>query len=243
MGSAAKAEPALKDGEKGVIIQRDRKTYAIVPHFRCGILTSSDLRRIADVADKFGCQAIKLTNAQRIALIGLREDQIDAAWAALEMPKGPAIGDCVRSVKACPGTTFCKRAQQDSIALGYSLDRLFLGKPMPAKVKIGVSGCPNQCSETAIKDIGLVGFRKGWEIWIGGSGGVAPRLATRFARELDEERVIAVVDGLLDYYSHHGKPKERFHKFITRVGLGELARLLGLPLLEAPMDAQYQPNA
>jgi len=201
------------------------------------------LRRIADVADQFACQAIKLTNAQRIALIGLREDQIDAAWTALGMPKGPAIGDCVRSIKACPGTTFCKRGQRDSLALGDTLDQLHLGKSMPAKVKIGVSGCPNQCSETAIKDIGLIGFRKGWEIWIGGSGGSAPRLGTKFARELDEKQALAVVEGLLDYYSRHGKPKERFHKFIARVGLSELAHILGLPPLEAKIEAQTQPNA
>jgi NAD(P)H-nitrite reductase large subunit len=220
--------PTLKDGDKGVILQRDRRTYAVVPHIPCGVITSDELRRIAAVADQLGCQGIKITNAQRVALVGLREDQVDSAWAALGMPTGHATGDCVRSVKACPGTTFCKRGQQDSLGVGLSLDRLQHGRKLPAKFKIGVSGCPNQCSETAIKDIGLVGARKGWDVWVGGSGGAAPRLAVRLARQLDDDEVIVVVGRILDYYEREAKPKERFFRFIARIGLDELARELAL---------------
>jgi len=229
--------PTLKDGDRGVILQRDRSTYAVVPHVPCGVITSEQLRRIAAVADKFGCQALKITNAQRIALVGLRQDQVDAVWEALDMPTGHAVGDCVRSVKACPGTTFCKRGQRDSLAVGLALDRLQHGRKLPAKFKIGVSGCPNQCSETAIKDIGLVGSRNGWDVWVGGSGGVTPRLAVRLARQLDDELVIAIVGRILDHYEREAKPKERFFKFIARIGLGELARVLDLPPPEATASA------
>jgi len=231
--ASADPVPTLKDGDRGVILQRDRRTYAVVPHIPCGVITSEQLRRIAAVADDFDCQALKITNAQRIALVGLRQDQVDAVWAALGMPTGHAVGDCVRSVKACPGTTFCKRGQRDSLAVGQVLDQLQHGRKLPAKFKIGVSGCPNQCSETAIKDIGLVGLRNGWDVWVGGSGGVAPRLAVRLARQLDDKAVIATVGRILDYYEREAKPKERFFKFIARIGLGELAGVLELPPPEA----------
>lgn len=235
--TAVDAEPTLKDGDKGVILQRDRRTYAVVPHIPCGVITSEQLRRIAAVADEFKCQAIKITNAQRIALVGLPSDQIDAVWAALGIPAGKAVGDCVRSIKACPGTSFCKRGLKDSLAVGQILDRLHHGRKLPSKFKIGVSGCPNQCSETATKDIGLVGAKSGWEIWVGGSGGVTPRLAVRLARQLDDETALALVGRILDFYESQAKPKERFFKFIARVGIDELARALGLPNPESPGNA------
>lgn len=234
---APASAPSLKDGEKGVILQRDRNTYAVAPHVPCGMITSEQLRRIADVADQFGCQAIKITNAQRIALIGLREEQVDAAWAALGMPEGHVVGDCVRSVKACPGTSYCKRGQQDSLAVGQRLDRLQHGRKLPAKFKIAVSGCPNQCSETATKDIGLVGLRNGWDVWVGGSGGVAPRLAVRLARQLTDDEAVEVVDRILGHYEREAKPKERLFKFIARIRLAELARAVGLPAPEATVAA------
>lgn len=228
----AEAGPQLKDGDKGVILQRDRRTYAVVPHVPCGVITSEQLRRIADVADAFQCQAIKITNAQRIALVGLAPEQIDAVWAALGMASGNAVGDCVRSIKACPGTTFCKRGLRDSLAVGKALDRLHHGRKLPAKFKIGVSGCPNQCSETAIKDLGLVGQRNGWDVWVGGSGGVVPRLAVRLTRQLDDDTVIATVGRILDFYQREAKPKERFFKLLARIGLDEIARAVELPAPE-----------
>jgi NAD(P)H-nitrite reductase large subunit len=232
-GQDTEAKPLLKDGEMGAILQRDQSTYAIVPHLPCGLVTANQLRRIADVAEQFHCQAIKLTSAQRIALIGLHADQLTDVWAALELPKGHGVGDCVRSVKACPGTTFCKRGQRDSLFIGQELDRLHHGRKLPAKFKIGVSGCGNQCAETAIKDIGLVGFRNGWDVWVGGSGGAAPRLAARLARQQSDEQALSIVRRILDHYEQHAKPKERFHRFVTRIGLAELARALELEPPEA----------
>lgn len=223
----------LKDGEKGVVVQRDRGSYAIVPRLPCGMVTPDQLRRIADVAERFHCQAVKITSAQRIALIGLQAEQIDGAWDALRMSPGSAVGDSVRSVKACPGTTFCKRGQQDSLKLGLEVDRLYHGRKLPSKFKMGVSGCPNQCAETAIKDIGLVGSRAGWDVWVGGSGGIVPRLGVRLARQLTESRALDVIARLVDYYEREAKPKERFFKFVVRVGLDEIARVLDLPTPEA----------
>ena len=107
----------LQDGENGVIIQRNKQSYAISPHIPCGVTNPQELRRIADVAEKYGA-ILKITSAARIALVGLKEQDIDNVWADLNMPKGAAVGLCIRSIKACPGTNFCKRGIQDSLGLG-----------------------------------------------------------------------------------------------------------------------------
>ena len=100
---------------------------------------------------------------------------MDAIWAELDMDPGNVVGICVRSIKACPGTTYCKRGQLDSLGLGKILDEKYHGMELPGKMKIGVSGCPNQCGETSFKDIGLVGTPKGWRVYVGGNGGTNPR--------------------------------------------------------------------
>jgi len=138
----------LKDGEKGVILQRDKQTYAVAPHIPCGVVKPETLRKLADVAQKYQAQALKITSAARIAIVGIDENDIDAVWDELGMAAGFAVGLCVRSVKACPGTTFCKRGMQDSLSIGLKLDEKYNGQQMPSKFKIGISGCPNQCAET-----------------------------------------------------------------------------------------------
>ena len=131
--------------------------------------------KIADVAEKYGAAAIKVTWAQRIAIVGLHKEQIDDMWRDLGMSPGHAIGLCVRSIKVCPGTTFCKRGLQDSIAMGMEMDAKYHGMALPGKFKMGVSGCPNQCGETGVKDVGVVGTARGWKVLVGGAAGGKPR--------------------------------------------------------------------
>lgn len=218
----------LNDGEKGVVVQRDRQTYAVAPHLPCGLVTPAILRKIADVAERYKAQAIKITSAARIALIGVEEDDVDAIWAELGMDVGSVVGICVRSVKACPGTTYCKRGQQDSLGLGLLLDQNYHGVEMPGKMKMGVSGCPNQCGETSFKDIGLVGIPKGWRIYVGGNGGTNPRLGTVLVQSIDADHVLAMVEKIIDYYRANAKPKERMGKMIERLGLAHMEEALGL---------------
>ncbi|GAF92839.1 unnamed protein product [marine sediment metagenome] len=214
----------LTDGEKGVIIQRDKQTYAVAPHIPCGVTSPDALRKLADVAEKFAAAAVKVTSAQRIALVGLREEDIDAIWAELGMKPGAAVGLCVRSVKACPGTTFCKRGQQDSLTLGMALDETYHGMELPGKLKMGVSGCGNQCAETCIKDIGLVGKPKGWDLLVGGNGGGRPRLSEKLAEGLSTEDAKALVAKIIDYYRGNAKPHERIGRMIDRVGIDALSK-------------------
>ncbi|MGH2272783.1 NAD(P)/FAD-dependent oxidoreductase [Anaerohalosphaeraceae bacterium U12dextr] len=199
----------LQDGDKGVIIQRDKQTYAIAPHLPCGVVTPDTLRKLADVADKYHVAALKVTSAARIALVGIQEDQVDAVWADLGLAPGAAIGLCVRSVKACPGTTFCKRGQQDSLGIGMLLDQKYHGMQLPGKLKIGVSGCPNDCAETCIKDVALIGTAKGWKVMVGGNGGARPRLAQELAKDVSTEEALAIVDQVIQYYKTHADKKHR----------------------------------
>ena len=140
----------LKDGEKGAVLQRDKESYAIVPHFPLGLVKPDQLRIVADVAEKYELPVMKITSANRIAMVGFKEEQIDQAWEDLGIEPGHAIGLCVRSIKACPGTTICSRGKQDALGLGMELDKKFHGYQLPNKFKMGVSGCVNNCAETPI---------------------------------------------------------------------------------------------
>jgi NAD(P)H-nitrite reductase large subunit len=218
----------LNDGDKGVVIQRDKETYAIAPHIPCGLVTPDTLRRIAATAEKYQYKILKITSAARIALIGIKEEDVDAVWSELDMDAGGVVGLCVRSVKACPGTQCCKRAQQDSLAVGLELDKKYHGVEMPSKMKMGVSGCPNQCAETCIKDIGLVGTPKGWRLLAGGNGGPNPRLADLLAKDLDTDEALALIDKVVEYYRANAKPRERIGRMIERIGLENVRHALAL---------------
>jgi len=218
----------LQDGDFGAIIQRDKETYAVAPHIPCGVVTPEILRRLADVAEQFDVAALKITSAARVAIVGLTEEQVPKVWEALGMDAGAAVGICVRSVKACPGTTFCKRGQQDSLTVGMILDEKYHGLEMPGKMKLGVSGCPNQCAETCIKDIGLVGTAKGWRVLVGGKGGTIARLADVIAKDLTTEEALDLVDRILDYYRENVKARERLGKTIDRLGIEHMQEALGL---------------
>ena len=207
----------LNDGEKGVIIQRDKQTYAVAPHIPCGVVSGDTLRKLADVSERYQAKALKITSASRIAIVGINEKDVDAVWSELGMPPGFAVGLCVRSVKACPGTTFCKRGMQDSLSLGLKFDEKYHGLELPGKFKIGVSGCPNQCAETCIKDIGLVGMPKGWRLLVGGNGGAKPRLSKELAKNITTEEAIEFVEKIIEYYKSNARPHQRLGAMIEKM--------------------------
>ncbi len=214
--------------EKGAIIQRDKETYAIAPHIPGGVTSPATLRKIADVAERFGAQVLKITSAQRIAIVGLQEEQLDEIWQALGEKPGAAIGLCVRSVKICPGTTFCKRGQQDSVGVGMELDKKYHGMELPWKFKMGVSGCANDCGEACIKDVGLIGTPKGWNVMVGGNGGGLPRLSQKLAENVaSDEEAMAIVDKVVNWFKAQGR-KGRLGKLIDEIGMDAFRKeLLG----------------
>lgn len=137
--------------DKGAIIQRDKETYAVAPHIPAGITNPDQLRKIANIAEKFNAQALKITSAQRIAIVGLEEEQLDQIWQELDEPAGAAIGMCVRSIKVCPGTTFCKRGQQDSVTLGLEMDKRYHGMELPGNSRWASLAAPTTVPRYASK--------------------------------------------------------------------------------------------
>jgi NAD(P)H-nitrite reductase large subunit len=216
----------LKLGEKGVILQRDNQTYAVAPHIPCGVVTPQLLRKLADVAEKYGAQALKITGATRIAIVGLKEEDIDAVWNDLGMSAGAAVGLCVRSIRACPGTTFCKLGKQDALGVGLALDEKYHGSVLPNKLKMSVSGCFLNCTESWVRDIGLTGYEEGWMFTVGGNVGAQPRIGKELAKGLSDNQAFEMVEKTLQYYKTNAKKGERLGAMIDRVGLDALKAAL-----------------
>jgi len=209
--------------KKGAILQRDKNSYAIVPHIAGGIVTAKFLRKLADISEKYKISAIKITSADRIALVGIKEEDIENIWTDLGVNPGAAVGLCVRSVKLCPGTTFCILGKQDSLSLGLELDKRYHGYKLPNKFKIGVSGCINQCAETCIKELGFVGMENGWTVIVGGQGGAKPRLAQKLISGLNNEDALKIADKIIKFYEN-SQTKKRLGHFIDEIGFGTFAK-------------------
>jgi NAD(P)H-nitrite reductase large subunit len=208
----------MSNEPRAAVLLPDGESYAIIPHFPLGIVTPQDLRTIAEVAEKYRLSALKLTSAARIALVGLKEEQVDDAWEAIGKKPGGG-GNCVRSLKACPGVSLCTRGKQDSLAMGEKLDTQFHARQLPGKMKMGVSGCPFNCAQAPIKDIGLVGKKHGWTVLAGGSAGLKPRLADEIATGLSDDDAYDMVGSLIAFYETNCKSGERMGGMIDRMGL------------------------
>jgi NAD(P)H-nitrite reductase large subunit len=205
--------------EKGAIVQRDGETYAVKVHMPGGFTNPEELRRVADVAERYGIPEIKITIAQRIALFGIPEEKLDAIRADLGDLDEGAVGLCIRYVKMCPGATWCKRAQRVTKDIGLEMDRRYHRLKVPWKFKMSVSGCPNDCSESFIRDLGLIGGPKGWKILVGGNGGARPRMAQVLVDEVaTDEEALAVVERLVSWFTAAEK-KCRLGKVIEEMGI------------------------
>jgi len=206
----------------GAILQRDRETYAIVPRTPLGLVTPEVLESIAQVVKKYQIPVVKITSGQRMALVGLKEEDVAPAWKDLGMDVGRATELCVHYAQACPGTAVCRLGVQDSLGLGMELEKLFIGMGLPAKVKFGVSGCPMCCGESYVRDVGVLGTKKGWTLIFGGNSGGRPRIGDVVAEDLGKEEVIDLVKQCLEYYAANGKKKERTARFMDRIGIDAL---------------------
>ncbi|MEA1934569.1 MAG: NAD(P)/FAD-dependent oxidoreductase [Thermodesulfobacteriota bacterium] len=209
---------------KGAFVQRDKKTYAVVPRTPMGMLTPVILENIAGVARKYEIPIIKITSGQRIAMVGLKPEIIDDVWKELGMDTAPAVQLCVHYVQACPGNAVCKFGVRDSLGLGGKLEELFVGMELPAKVKIGISGCPLNCGEGYMRDLGAFGKKSGWTVMFGGNAGGRPRIGDVIAKGIDENEVIDLAKRCFEYYRNNGKKSERTARFINRIGIEEFKK-------------------
>ena len=203
-------------------IQKDG-TFSVVPQMRGGVTTPEQLRRIADVAEKYQVPMVKLTGGQRIDLLGIRKEDLPGVWADLGMPSGYAYGKSFRTVKTCVGQEFCRFGLGDSTRLGVEIETRMQGMESPAKMKLAVSGCPRNCAESYVKDVGIVAIDGGrWEIYIGGAAGAHVRKGDLLCTVDDAEAAKVITGRFLQYYRENAKWLERTYAFVPRVGLDQI---------------------
>ncbi len=205
-------------------IQKDG-TFSVVPRMWGGVTSAKELRAIADVADKFGIPTVKVTGGQRIDLLGVRKEDLPAVWADLNaagMVSGHAYGKALRTVKTCVGSEWCRFGTQDSTGLGVRIEKFTWGAWTPAKVKMGVSGCPRNCAEATCKDIGVICVDSGYEIQIGGAAGLDLRRTDLLTKATSEDEALETIVAVLQLYREDGFYLERIYKWAARVGLDSI---------------------
>ncbi len=209
--------------DKGAAVQKDMKTFAIIPYIHGGLLEPATLRKIADVAEKYNPKIIKMNSEHRIGFYGIKEEDIDNIWNDLGMEPGGFIGKCVRAVKFCTGNTSCKKGYQNTVELGLKIDEKFHKIQTPHKIKISLSGCTSSCAESTVRDIGLIGTPKGWRMLVGGRCGLQTKKGQVLAKDLSETQVIDIIGKIVDYYKDKGIEK-RMARFIDIIGFEKFSK-------------------
>ncbi|UUC52527.1 nitrite reductase large subunit NirB [Pseudomonas citronellolis] len=204
-------------------IQKDG-TYSVVPRMWGGVTNPAELRRIADVADKYQVPMVKVTGGQRIDLLGVKKEDLPAIWKDLDMPSGHAYGKSIRTVKTCVGSEFCRFGTQNSTQLGIDLEHDLFNMWSPHKVKLAVSGCPRNCAEAGIKDIGIIGVDSGWELYIGGNGGIKTEVAEFFVKLKTSDEVREYSGAFLQLYREEAFYLERTVHYLQRVGMEHIRK-------------------
>ncbi|ASS97009.1 nitrite reductase large subunit NirB [Peribacillus simplex] len=207
-------------------IQKDG-TFSVVPRMYGGVTNPDQLRKIANVADKYNVKLLKVTGGQRIDLFGVDKEDLPKVWADLDMPSGYAYGKTLRTVKTCVGENFCRFGTQDSIGLGIALEKKFERVGTPHKVKMAVSACPRNCAESGIKDLGVVGVDGAWEIYIGGNGGTHLRAAELLCKVKTSDEVIEITGAYIQHYRETANYLERTSVWVERVGFDTIKTIIG----------------
>lgn len=203
-------------------IQKDG-TFSVVPMIAGGVTSPAELRRIADVAEKYNVPMVKLTGGQRIDLLGVKKDDLPNIWQDLGMPSGHAYGKTYRTCKSCVGTDFCRFGLGDSTTLAIKIEHKFKGIDTPHKVKMATAGCPRNCSEAMVKDIGAVAVEGGkWEIYIGGAAGAHVRKGDILCVVNSHDDVLKYSARFMQYYRENAKYLERTYGFVERVGIEKI---------------------
>ncbi len=199
-------------------IQKDG-TYSVIPRMWGGETTAAELRRIADAVDKYNIPTVKVTGGQRIDLLGVKKEDLQNVWRDIGMPSGHAYAKALRTVKTCVGSKWCRFGTQDSTRMGKDLERALWRMYAPHKVKLAVSGCPRNCAESGIKDVGIIGVDSGWEIHVGGNGGIKTEVAQFLVKVKTGPEVLEYAGAFLQLYREEAWYLERTVHYIGRVGL------------------------
>lgn len=204
-------------------IQKDG-TFSVIPRIRGGVTSAAELRRIADVAEKYRVPLVKITGSQRIDLLGVKKSDLPKVWADLGMTSGQAYTKGVRMVKTCVGTDFCRFGTQDSTSAGIELERRLENLFTPHKLKMGVVGCPRNCAEATVKDIGLIGQEGSWQVVVGGAAGKKVRKADLLITVETTEQALDASEIFFQYYRENANYLERTYDFVERIGIEKVRK-------------------
>ncbi len=204
-------------------IQKDG-TYSVVPQMLGGVTTPAQLKKIAEVAEKYNVPTVKVTGGQRIDLLGIKKEDLVPMWNDLGMPSGYAYGKSIRTVKTCVGAEHCRFGTQRSMEMGIELEKELHNMWSPHKVKLAVSGCPRNCAEAGIKDVGVIGVDSGWELYVGGNGGIKTEVAEFFVKVKTAEEVKEYSGAFLQLYREEAFYLERTVHYMQRVGLDHIKK-------------------
>ena len=204
-------------------IQKDG-TYSVIPRMWGGETTASELRRIADAVDKYNIPTVKVTGGQRIDLLGVKKEDLVNVWKDIGMPSGHAYAKALRTVKTCVGSEWCRMGTQDSTQMGKDLERAMWRMYAPHKVKFAVSGCPRNCAEAGIKDVGIIGVDSGWEMYVAGNGGIKTEVAHFFTKLKTSTEVLEYTGAFCQLYREEGWYLERTVHYVARVGLDHVKK-------------------
>lgn len=204
------------------------KSYNILPGPKMGLVTPDYLEAVAAAARRHNIPLLKLTSAQRIAIGGHELDAAAVIWQDFGQAEGPKKPVGIHYIQSCPGIQWCKFGRQDSLALGKKMEEALMSIPMPAKTKVGISGCPMSCCEIFVRDIGVFGKKNGWTFVFGGNGGGNPRIGDIIAQDLTDDEVLALAKKCLQRYAANARKLERTARFMERTDLDQFkAAVLG----------------
>lgn len=203
-----------------------QKTYNALPSPKMGVLSADYLEQLAALVRKYDLPFLKITSAQRLAIAGHDPAILEELWRDLGQKSGPKKPVGIHYIQACPGVKWCKYGRQDSLALGEKLEKALGSMPLPAKTKVGISGCPMNCCEGYIRDVGIFGKNKGWSLIFGGNGGGVPRIGDIIGEGLTDTEVIELARKCLTFYAEQARSMERTGRLMTRTPLEKLKESL-----------------
>jgi len=207
----------------------ETKTYNVLPGPKMGLVTPDYLEEIAAAARRHEVPFLKITGAQRLAIAGHSPETAAKIWRELGQSVGPQKPVGIHYIQACPGRQWCKYGRQDSLALGKKIEDAFMAVPLPAKTKVGISGCQFNCCESYIRDIGIFGTTKGWSLVFGGNGGGAPRIGDVIGERLNDEEVLEKIRRCLNFFREKARKMERTGRLMRRTPLADLQNYLLAP--------------
>ena len=203
------------------------KTFNVLPGTRMGVVTTEYLEKLTKIARKHDISFFKITSAQRLAIVGHTTETAEQIWQELGQKTGPKKPVGIQYIQACPGVKWCKYGRQDSLALGEKLEKAFGDLPLPARTKVGISGCALNCCESYVRDIGVFGKKKGWTLVFGGNAGGLPRIGDIIGENLSDDEVTELVGKCLYFYKNNARNLERTARYMKRTGVQKLKEYLG----------------